>query len=371
MFGKKQSERMPTRKLWDHMIDVKEGFMLRKGKVYPLSREEREEVREFVKEQLRKGYIRPSKLLQMAPVFFVGKKDGKKRMVQDYCYLNEWTVKNNYPLSLISDVLENIGIKKVFTKMDLRWGYNNVRIKEGDEWKAAFTTPEGSFEPTVMFFGLTNSPATFQAMMNELLRNLTNTGKVAVFIDDVIVGTETEEEHDELVVEVIRRLEENDLYVKPEKCKWKVREVEFLEVVIGLEGIKIEKEKVKGVLEWPTPKCIKDVQKFLGLANYYRWFIEGFAMVARPLYDLVKKDKKWEWTEREEKAFTELKERFTREPVLAALDIDKKIRMEVDASDYATGGVLSMECEDGLWRPVAFLSKSLNETERNYEIHDK
>ena len=133
VFGKKQLERMPTRKLWDHVIDVKKGFILRKGKVYPLSREEREEVREFVKEQLWKGYIRPSKSLQTTPVFFVGKKDGKKRMVQDYRYLNKWTVKNNYPLPLISDVLEDIGTKKVFTKMDLRWGYNNVRIKEGDE----------------------------------------------------------------------------------------------------------------------------------------------------------------------------------------------------------------------------------------------
>jgi len=210
------------------------------------------------------------------------------------------------------DILENIGTKKIFMKMDLRWGYNNVRIKEGDEWKAAFMTPEGSFEPTIMFFGLTNSPATFQAMMNELLRDLINTGKVAVFIDDVIVGMETEEGHDELVVEVIKRLEENDLYVKPEKYKWKVKEVEFLGVVIGLEGIKMEKEKVKEVLEWPTLKCVKDVQKFLGLANYYRWFIEGFATVARPLHDLVKKDKKWEWMEREEKAFKELKERFTK-----------------------------------------------------------
>jgi len=257
-------------------------------------------------------------------VFFVGKKNGKKRMVQDYWYLNEWTIKNNYPLSLISDVLENIGTKKLFTKMDLRWGYNNVRIKEGNEWKVVFTTPEGSFEPTVMFFGLTNSPATFQAMMNELLRDLINIGNVAVFIDDVIVGTETEEGHDELVAEVIKRLEENDLYVKPEKCKWKVREVEFLGVVIELEGIKIEREKLKEVLEWLTPKYIKDIQKFLGLANYYYWFIEGFATVARPLHDLVKKDKRWEWTEREEKAFKELKERFTKELVLAAPDIDKK-----------------------------------------------
>jgi len=332
-----------------------------------LSSEEREEIREFVKEQLRKGYIQLSKLSQTAPVFFVGKKDGKKRMVQNYWYLNEWTIKNNYPLPLISDVLENIGTKKLFTKMDLRWGYNNVRIKEGDEWKAAFTIPEGLFEPTVMFFGLTNSPAIFQAMMNKLLRNLINTGKVAVFIDNVIVGTEMEEEHDELVAEVIRRLEENNLYVKPEKCSWKVKEVEFLGVVIKPEGIKMERKKVKGVLEWLRLKNVKNVQKFLGLANYYCRFIEGFAMVARPLHDLVKKDKKWDWMESQEKAFKELKERFTKELVLAAPDIDKKMRMEVDASDYAMGGVLSMECKDGLWRPVAFLFKSLNETERNYE----
>ena len=155
----------------------------------------------------------------MAPVFFVRKKDGNKRMVQDYRYLNEWTIKNNYPLPLISDVLENIGTKKVFTKMDLRWGYDNMRIKEEDEWKAVFITPEGSFEPTVMFFRLMNSLATFQAMMNELLRDLINTGKVAVFIDDMIIGTEMEEGHKELVAEVIKRLEENDLYVKLEKYR--------------------------------------------------------------------------------------------------------------------------------------------------------
>ena len=152
-------------------------------------------------------------------MFFVGKKDGKKRMVQDYRYLNKWTIKNNYPLSLISNVLENVGTKKLFTKMDLRWEYNNMRIKEEDEWKAAFMTPEGSFEPTVMIFGLTNSLAKFQTIMNELLRDLINIGKVAVFINDVIVGTEMEEGHNELVAEVIRRLEENDLYVKLEKCK--------------------------------------------------------------------------------------------------------------------------------------------------------
>ena len=183
---------------------------------------------------------------------------------------------------------------------------------------------EGSFEHMVMFFGLTNSPAMFQAMINELLRDLINTGKVVAFINDVIVGMETEEGHNEIVAEVIRRLEENNLYVKPEKYKWKVREVGFLKVVIGPDGIKMEKEKMKGVLEWPTPKYVKDVQKFLGLANYYCQFIQGFASIARLLHDTVKKDRKWEWTEKQEKVFEELKKRFTQELVLVAPDLDKK-----------------------------------------------
>ena len=209
-----------------------------------MSRVEREEVQEFVKDQLRKGYIRPSKSPQMSLVFFVLKKNRKKKMVQDYQYLNSWTIKNNYPLLLILDLIDSIGKKKVFTKIDLQWGYNNVRIKEEDEWKAAFSMSERSFELTVMFFGLTNSPAMFQAMMNDLLRDLVVEEKVAVFIDDVMVAIETEEEHDEIVEEVLRRLEENDLFVKPEKCIWKVREVGFLGVIIGENGVRMEKEKV-------------------------------------------------------------------------------------------------------------------------------
>jgi len=140
----------------------------------------------------------------MSPVFFVGKKDRSKRMVMDYYNLNNQTVKNNYPLSLITDLIDNMGSKQVFTKMDLQWGFNNIRIKEGDEWKGAFTTHVGSFEPTVIFFGMMNSPATFQAMMNEILRDMINEGKVAAFVDDVLVGTETEEGHDEIVEEVRR-----------------------------------------------------------------------------------------------------------------------------------------------------------------------
>ena len=182
--------------------------------------------------------------------------------------------------------------------------------------------------------------------MNDLLRDLVVEEKVAVFIDDVMVAMETEEEHNEIVEEVLRRLEENDLFVKPEKYMWKVREVEFLEVTIGKDGVRIEKEKIQGVIEWLVPKSVKDVQKFLGLANYYRWFVKNFAKIAKPLHEITRKENKWSWRERQQKAFEELKERFMMEPVLVTPDLDKEMRVEVDTSDFATKGVLSMKCED-------------------------
>ena len=180
----------------------------------------------------------------------------------------------------------------MFTKLDLRWGYNNVRIKEGDEWKAAFMTHIGAYEPTVMYFGLTNSSTTFQTMMNDLFQDLINT---ATFIDDILVAIDTEEGHNVLIGEVLKRLEENDLFVKPENCKWKVREVEFLGVVISSKGVEIQKKKVEGVLSWPAPRNVKKVQKFLGLANYYRRFIKDFARIAALLHVLVRKEQKWKW----------------------------------------------------------------------------
>ena len=233
-------------------------------------REEKEKVREFIEEQLKKGYIRPLKSPQTLPVFFVERKDRKKRIVQNYQYLNKGTVKNNYPLLLISDLINTIGTKKVFTKIDLRQRYNNVWIKKGDKWKTAFTIYLEVYEPTVMFFGLTNLPATFQAMINDILRDLIDTRDIAAFMDNMLVETEDEEKHNEIVEEVLKRMEESDLYIKPEKCVWKVKEIDFLGLVIREEGIKMQKEKVAGVLEWPRPKTVKEVQKFLELANYYR-----------------------------------------------------------------------------------------------------
>ena len=173
---------------------------------------------------------------QILPVLFVPKKDGKRRMVQDYCYMNRGTIKNSYPLPLISELIDSIETKKVFTKMDLRWGYNNIRIKEGDEWKVTFTTHLGSFKPTVIYFELTNSPATFQAMMNDLFKDMINKGDMTTFINNVLVAIETEEGHDKIVEKVLRRLEENYLYMKLEKYVWKVKEIGFLGVVMGPEG---------------------------------------------------------------------------------------------------------------------------------------
>jgi len=166
-----------------------------------------------------------------------------------------------------------------------------------------------------------------------------------IFIDNILVATDTEEGHDELVKEVLKRLDENDLFVKPKKCKWKVREVEFLGVVIGPKGVEMQKEKVKEVLNWPTPRNIKEVQKFLGLANYYRRFIKNFTKIA-VLHVLVRKEQKWKWELEQEEAFGKLKVVFTTESVLAISDIDREMRVEADTSDYATGGVLLTKCED-------------------------
>ena len=210
-----------------------------------------------------------------------------------------------------------------------------------------FTIYIRAYKPTVMYFGLTNSPTTFQIMMNDLFWDLINQGGTITFIDDILIAMNMEEGHDELVEEVLRRLEENDLFVKPEKYRWKVREVEFLGVVIGPKGVEMQREKIEEVLSWPAPKNVKEVQKFLGLANYYRRFIKDFTKIAASLHVLVRKEQKWKWEKEQEEAFGRLKVVFTWEPVLVIPDIDREIRVKVDVSDYATGGVLLTKCEDG------------------------
>ena len=196
-------------------------------------------------------------------------------------------------------------------------------------------------------------------------------GDVVAFIDDVMVETETEEGHDDIVEKVLRKMAENDLFVKPEKCVWNVREVGFLEVIIGLDGIKMKKKKIQRVVDWLVLRSVKNMQKFLELTNYYRQFVKDFAKVAKPLHKMIKKDVKWNWREKWQKAFEKLKERFILEPVLLTPDLDIEMRVEIDILDFAMEEVLSMKCEDEKQRSVAYISKLLNEAERNYEIHDK
>ena len=252
VFSKKGSERMPIRKAWDHAIDLKPDFVPRKAKNILLSPQEEKEVEEFLNSQLSKGYIRKSKSPQTLAVFFIPKKDMKKQMVQDYRHLNSRTVRNNYPLPLISELVDKVGKAKYFTKFDLRWGYNNVWIKEGDEWKVAFTTHQGAFELLVMYFGLMNSLATFQTMMNAIMHNLIDEGVVVVYIDNILIFTQMEKEHDQVIKEVLKRLQDNDLFLKAEKSLWKQREIEFLGLYISPEGIRMDETKMKAITEWPV-----------------------------------------------------------------------------------------------------------------------
>jgi len=220
VFSKVSFDALPDRKPWDHAIELEFGAKASSTKVYPLSPNEQTELDAFIEENLASGRIRPSKSPMAAPVFFIKKKDGSLRLVQDYRALNAKTVKNAYPLPLISDLVNRLWGARYFTKLDVRWGYNNVRIKEGDEWKAAFRTNRGLFEPLVMFFGLTNSPATFQTMMNEIFQDLISEGVVCVYLDDILIFTETMEEHDRVTHLVLERLRQYKLYLRHDKCEF-------------------------------------------------------------------------------------------------------------------------------------------------------
>ena len=359
-------------KLYDHAIDLKpETPETIRSKVYPMPVNEQAELDQFLEENLRKGYIIPSKSPIASLVFFVKKKDGRLQLVQDYRKLNEYTVKNRYPLPLAVDIVNRLRGAKFFTKFDVRWGYHNIRIKKGDEWKAAFTTSRGLFEPQVMLFGLTNSPATFQALMNTIFVDLVAAGQVAIYLDDILIYSPTPEEHRWTTHEVLQRLRAHDLYLRPEKCKFEQEEVEYLGLIIRRGKVTMDPTKVRAVTGWPPPRNLKELRGFLGFANFYRQFIRDFAHIARPLNDLTKKDTPWIWGSAQQQAFNSLKNSFTLQPILTMWELDQPTRLEVDASGYATGGVLLQQLNDHQWHLVAFRSESMVEAERNYEIYDK
>jgi len=305
-------------------------------------------------------------------VFFIKKKDGTLWLVQDYRALNAMTVKNKYPLPLISELINKLRGAKYFTKLDVQWGFNNVWMKEGDEWKAAFRTNRGLFELLVMFFGLCNSPATFQTMMDNIFDDLITEGVVVVYLDNILIFTETLKEHWKVTRGVMELLCKNNLFLKPEKCEFEKTEVEYLGVIISQNSVKMDPVKVAGVTEWPILSNRKEVQSFLGFTNFYCRFIQGFSHLAHPLFNLTQKDMEWRWGAEEQSAFDSLKEWITTALILALPDNSQHFRIEADSSDFSTSAVLSRQSlEDNKWHPVAFLSKSLSPVEQNYEIHDK
>jgi len=306
------------------------------------------------------------------PVFFVKKKDGKLRLVQDYRALNTMTMKNKYPLPLIPELIAKLCGAKYFTKLDVWWGFNSVRIKEGDEWKAAFRTNRGLYEPLVMFFGLTNSPTTFQTMMDDIFEDLISEGVVVVYLDDILIFTETLEEHWKITHHILELLERHKLYLHSDKCEFEKTTIEYLRVIILCNSVAMDLAKIAGITEWPALTNKKEVQSFLGFTNFYRWFIRDFSEHAHPLFNLTRNDSGWRWGEAEHTAFAQLKGSVTSAPILISPDLTKPFRIEADSSDFAMGAVLSqVSLEDEKWHPVAFLSKSLSPIKRNYEIHNK
>jgi RNase H-like domain found in reverse transcriptase/Reverse transcriptase (RNA-dependent DNA polymerase)/Integrase zinc binding domain len=370
VFDKKDFDQLLERRIWDHVIELTPDFKPIDCKIYPLSPKEQPILQEFIEENLRTGRIWPSKSLNASPFFFGMKPDGSGlRLIQDYRKLNEFTIKNRYPLPLIREIIDKLKGVKYFTKLDVRWGFNNVRIHEGNEWKAAFRTNLELFEPIVMFFGLTNSPATFQTMMNHILKDLINEGKVAVYLDDILIFTKDLIEHRKIVNRVLQILRENKLSLKPQKCKFEKEEMRYLGMIIGHGEVRMDPAKVAAVAKWPTPKSKKEVQQFLGFANYYRRFIKGFSRIAKPLTSLTGKDV-WKWGMEQMESFEEIKKRVCSEPVLTIPVDNAPYRLEADSLDYASGAVLSQKVNNK-WHPVVYMSKALNEMERNYEIYDK
>src|SRR5258705_10375164 len=244
-------------------------------------------------------------------------------------------------------------------------------IKEGDEWKAAFQTNRGLFEPTVMFFGLCNSPTMFQMMMNNILQDFIHNGEAICYMDDILVYSRTLSDHQQIVHQVLTTLRKWRLFLKPEKCKFEQKEVEYLRLVISKDHVAMDPMKVHGVMEWPTPMKVKEVQSFLGFVNFNRKVIHDFSNVAHPLYALTHKTQWWVWGSPEQEVFDALKKAITSAPILTFPSQSSCFHLKCDASNFTTGAVLSQAQADGTHQPIAFMSKGFSDVECNYQIHDK
>jgi hypothetical protein len=333
---------MPPDRDIEFVIELKLGTAPIYKTPFRMTTPELAELKEHIRELVEKGFIRPSSSPWGAPVIFVPKKDGTQRLCVDYRALNEVTVKNKYPLPRIDDLFDQLRGACVFSKIDLRSGYHQLKVRECDIPKTAFVLRYGLYEFTVMSFGLTNAPAYFMYMMNKVFMEYLDKF-VVVFIDDILVYSRNEEEHEGHLRLVLQKLRDHKLYAKLGKCEFWLKQVAFLGHVVSKGGISVDPSKVQDVLSWKTPTSVSDIRSFLGLAGYYQRFIKGFSRISRPMTELLEKDKEFKWTSACESSFQELKKRLTTTPILVMPDMEKPFSIYCDASGQGLGCVLMQD----------------------------
>lgn len=356
-----------------HDIIIEPGAAPTVAPMYRLSSTELKELKKKVDDLLERGHIRASSSPYAAGVLFVPKKGGALRMCIDYRQLNKTTTKNRYPLPLIDELLEKLQAAKVFTKMDLTDGYHHIPIAENDRQKTAFRTPMGLYEYTVMPFGLANAPATFQRFMNDIFRDMTDSCLV-VYMDDLLVHSRTPQLHQEHLRKVLERLQEKKMCVKLSKSHFFQKKVEFLGYIVGQGTVSPDPEKVRAIVEWPSPlPSVTAVRSFLGLAQFYKRFIPNFSEKAAALTNLTKTDRQFTWGDTEEKAFTMIKQCLVNLPAIHLPQVDEpfKLRVQTDASGFAVGAVLHQVDAEGHEVPVAYASRKLEQRELGRPVHEK
>ncbi|GJW99110.1 putative reverse transcriptase domain-containing protein [Tanacetum coccineum] len=331
---------------------------------YRLAPSEMKELSEQLKELSDKGFIRPSSSPWGAPVLFVKKKDGSFRMCIDYRELNKLTVKNRYPLPRIDDLFDQLQGSSVYSKIDLRSGYHQLRVREEDIPKTAFRTRYGHYEFQVMPFGLTNAPAVFMDLMNRVCKPFLDKF-VIVFIDDILIYSKNKKEHEEHLKAVLELLKKEKLYAKFSKCEFWIPKVQFLGHVIDSQGIHVDPAKIESIKDWESPKTPTEIRQFLGLAGYYRRFIEGFLKIAKSMTKLTQKGVKFDWGDKQEAAFQLLKQKLCSAPILALPEGSEDFVVYYDASHKGLGAVL-MQRE----KVISYASRQLKIHEKNYTTHD-
>jgi hypothetical protein len=370
VFSKSKGTSLPPRRTYDHKIELEPSTTPPFGPIYSLSKVEQLALKMFLDENLANRFIRPSQSPAGAPVLFIKKKDGSLRLAIDYCGINKITKKDRYLLPLIPDLLDCLRAARVFTKIDLCSAYNLVHIAEGDKWKTAFRTCYGSYEFLVMHYRLTNAPASFQRFMNDIFKDMLDVC-VVIYLDDILIYSADPNKHKEHVTEVLRRLRAHSLFAKIEKCEFSVDTTSFLSFVVSPNGLHMDESRIQVIRDWPTPQKVRDVQSFLGFANFYHRFIANYSDMTIPLTRLMRKKEPWLWSPACKEAFNLLKRAFASAPILHHFDPSLPPIVETNASDYAIARILSIRTNNGDVHLVAFYSCTLNSTKLNYDTHDK